>query len=123
MPSLTESLDRNLAVNDGPLTAENAAFLRPSDPNLPLEELRARYEEDGYLFAKQVLPRADVLEMRHQYFSHLASTGVLEEGTQPVEGVFNTKKLAEARLETNRYRKGAPSKNVSTHTSIEKSCL
>lgn len=95
MPSLTESLDRNLAVNDGPLTAENAAFLRPSDPNLPVEELRARYEEDGYLFAKQVLPRADVLEMRHQYFSHLASTGVLEEGTQPVEGVFNTKKLAE----------------------------
>lgn len=89
MPSvLTESL----AVIDGPLTSENAALLRPSDPNLPLEELRARYEQDGYLFLKQVLPRADVLEMRHQYFSYLAPTGVLEEGTQPVQGVFNTMK-------------------------------
>lgn len=95
MPSLTKPLDETLAVNDGPLTAENAAFLRPSDANLPLEELQARYEEDGYLFIKQVLPRADVLEMRHQYFSHLASTGVLKEGTQPVEGVFNTKKTPE----------------------------
>lgn len=91
MPGI-ESVDKTLAVNDGPLTPENVAFLRPSDPSMPLEELRARYEADGYLFLKQVLPRADVLEMRHRYFSHLESTGVLEEGTQPVEGVFNTKK-------------------------------
>lgn len=83
---------QNLAVNDGPLTSENAAFLRPSDPNMPLEELRQRYDQDGYLFVKQVLPREDVLTMRRKYFDYLSSTGVLEEGTDPVEGVFNSKK-------------------------------
>jgi phytanoyl-CoA hydroxylase len=82
----------NLAVNDGPLTSENAAFLRPSEPSLPLEELRKRYEEDGYLFLKQVLPRADVLEARNQYFASLQSTGVLKPGTAPVEGIFDPAK-------------------------------
>ncbi|KAJ5289609.1 uncharacterized protein N7443_009862 [Penicillium atrosanguineum] len=82
----------NLAVNDGPLTSENAAFLRPSEPNLPIEELRKRYEKDGYLFLKQVLPRADVLEARNQYFSSLQSTGVLKPDTAPVEGIFDPTK-------------------------------
>lgn len=90
MPSV---LTETLSVNDGPLTSENAGLLRPSEPSLPLEELRARYDQDGYLFLKQVLPRADVLEMRHQYFSFLTPTDVLEEGSQPVEGIFNTKKI------------------------------
>lgn len=82
----------NLAVNDGPLNAENAALLRPSDPSLPLEELRKRYEEDGYLFLKQILPRKDVLEARNAYFSSLETTGVLKPGTKAVEGVFDPAK-------------------------------
>ncbi|OQE38030.1 hypothetical protein PENCOP_c009G00365 [Penicillium coprophilum] len=82
----------NLAVNDGPLTSENATLLRPSDPTLPLEELRSRYEQDGYLFLKQVLPREDVLAARDAYFSSLKSTGVLKPGTAPVEGIFDPAK-------------------------------
>ncbi|CAG7921963.1 unnamed protein product [Penicillium olsonii] len=82
----------NLAVNDGPLTAENAALLRPSSPSLPLSELRERYEADGYLFLKQVLPRQDVLDARNAYFSSLKETGVLKPGTTPVEGVFDPAK-------------------------------
>lgn len=82
----------NLAVNDGPLTSENAAFLRPSDPSLPLEELHKRYKQDGYLFLKQVLPRNDVLEARSQYFTSLQSTGVLKPGTEPVDGIFDPAK-------------------------------
>lgn len=85
-------LTETLAVNDGPLTSENAALLRPSDPSLPIEELRKRYDEDGYLFLKQVLPREDVLETRRQYFSYLAPTEVLKEGSDPVEGIFNPTK-------------------------------
>lgn len=84
--------ESNLSVNDGPLTSENAAFLRPSDPNLPVEELRKRYDEDGYLLLKGVLPREDVLESRRRYFDYLAPTDVLEPGTQPVEGIFNKEK-------------------------------
>jgi len=79
-----------LFVNDGPLT--NPGRLRPSDPSLPLEELRARYNEDGYLFLKGLLPRADVLKAREAYFSYLSSTGVLKPGTKPVEGIFDTSK-------------------------------
>ncbi|KAJ6157051.1 hypothetical protein N7497_005936 [Penicillium chrysogenum] len=82
----------NLAVNDGPLTSENATLLRPSDPTLPLEELRKRYDEDGYLLLKGVLPREDVLAARDAYFSSLESTGVLKPGTTPVEGVFDPAK-------------------------------
>ncbi|KAJ5383061.1 hypothetical protein N7517_000972 [Penicillium concentricum] len=82
----------NLTVNDGPLTSENATLLRPSDPTLPLEELRNRYEKDGYLFLKQILPREDVLAARDAYFSSLKSTGVLKPGTAPVEGIFDPAK-------------------------------
>lgn len=85
----------NLAVIDGPLTSKNAALLRPSDPSLPLSELRARYEQDGYLFLKQVLPRADVLKAREEYFSLLQPTGVLKPGTAPVEGIFDPAKSHE----------------------------
>jgi phytanoyl-CoA hydroxylase len=84
-----------LVVNDGPLNSENVALLRPSDPSLPLEELRKRYDEHGYLFLKQVLPREDVLSARESYFSSLESTGVLKPGTKPVEGVFDPAKSHE----------------------------
>lgn len=82
----------NLAVSDGPLTSENATLLRPSEPTLPLEELRNRYNEDGYLLLKGILPREDVLTARDAYFSSLESTGVLEPDTAPVEGVFDPAK-------------------------------
>lgn len=82
----------NLAVIDGPLTSENATLLRPSEPTLPLEELRKRYDEDGYLLLKGILPREDVLAARDAYFSSLESTGVLKPGTAPVEGVFDPAK-------------------------------
>lgn len=82
----------NLAVSDGPLTSENATLLRPSESTLPLEELRNRYNEDGYLLLKGILPREDVLAARDAYFSSLESTGVLKPGTAPVEGVFDPAK-------------------------------
>jgi phytanoyl-CoA hydroxylase len=82
----------NLSVNDGPLTQANATLLRPSSPSLPLAELRARYEADGYLFLKQVLPREDVLSARESYFTSLESTGVLKPKTAPVEGIFDPAK-------------------------------
>jgi phytanoyl-CoA hydroxylase len=85
-------LAKNLSVNDGPLTQENATLLRPSSPTLPLSELRARYEADGYLFLKQVLPREDVLSARNAYFTSLASTGVLKPNSAPVEGIFDPAK-------------------------------
>jgi phytanoyl-CoA hydroxylase len=78
-----------LAVNDGPLLSENVNLLRPSDPTLPVEELRKRFNEDGYLFVKHLLPREHVLKARERYFDMLVPTGLLKGGTKSVEGVFN----------------------------------
>ncbi|KAF2816973.1 uncharacterized protein BDZ99DRAFT_5967 [Mytilinidion resinicola] len=79
----------SLFVNDGPLAADQVGLLRASNPDLPLEELRQRYEEDGYLFLKGLLPRQDVLKAREEYFKLLSPSGVLKDGTAPVDGIFN----------------------------------
>lgn len=84
-----------LAVADAPLQPEDIALLRPSDPTLPLEELRKRYDEDGYLFLKHLLPREDVLKAREQYFNFLSPTGILKEDTNAVEGIFNPNNMAD----------------------------
>lgn len=81
-----------LYVNDGLLKPEQVSSLKQSSPDMPLEELQTRYNEDGYVFLKGLLPREDVLKAREEYFSMLAPSGVLKPGTQPVEGIFNPEK-------------------------------
>lgn len=77
-------------VNDGLLRADQVGQLRESSPSLPFEEIRRRYNEDGYVFLKGLLPREDVLKAREQYFKMLSPSGVLKPGTEPVEGVFDS---------------------------------
>lgn len=84
-----------IPVADGYLTNENSSYLRASNPNLPIGELRKRYNEDGYLFLKQLLPREDVLKARQKYFQRLTDTGILQEDTSPMEGIFNSRKSPE----------------------------
>lgn len=92
---MPHAIQEQLYVNDGPLKTEEISRLTPSDPNLPLEELRRRFSDNGYLYLKGLLPREDVLKAREQYFTFLAPSGVLEEGTAPVLGVFNSTKDVE----------------------------
>ena len=91
MPHTTE---KQLFVNDGALEESETAYLRPSSPKLSLEELRNRFEADGYLFLKGLLPRHDVLRAREKYFEYLAPSGVLKPGTKPVSGIFDSSKDA-----------------------------
>lgn len=81
-----------LYVNDSPLKSTEVAPLKQSSPDEPIEDLRRKYEEDGYVFLKGLLPRNDVLKCREQYFKMLAPSGVLKPGTKPVEGIFDEKK-------------------------------
>ncbi|KIX03554.1 uncharacterized protein Z518_07107 [Rhinocladiella mackenziei CBS 650.93] len=81
-----------LFVNDGPLTPEQYTDLRSTTLDTPIEEARRRYEEDGYLFVKGLLPRADVLKAREEYFRLLSPSGVLRPGTSPVDGIFDSSK-------------------------------
>ena len=89
------SFKTQLTVNDGNLLPDEVGQLRASDPSLTLDELRNRYNEDGYLFLKGLIPREDVLKAREEYFRLVSPTGVLEDGTSLVEGVFNPEKSPE----------------------------
>lgn len=81
-----------LFVNDGLLRPEQVAALNQSSPDLPVEELRRRYEQDGYVFLKGLLPREHVLKAREDYFEMLSPSGVLKPGTAAVDGIFDDAK-------------------------------
>ncbi|KAF9701056.1 hypothetical protein EKO04_000116 [Ascochyta lentis] len=81
-----------LYVNDGLLRPEQVGALRQSTPDMSMEELRCRYNEDGYVYLKGLLPKEDVLKAREEYFNMLSPSGVLKPGTQPVEGIFDPEK-------------------------------
>ena len=86
--------DQKLFVNDGLLRPDQVGELMESSPNMAVDELFRRYNEDGYVYLKGLLPREDVLKAREEYFTMLAPSGVLKPGTQPVEGIFDSEKDA-----------------------------
>ena len=81
-----------LFANDGPLAPGSVTRLKPSSPDEPIEDLLARLHRDGYLFVKQLLPRADVLKAREEYFELLSPSGVLNPGSAPVDGIYDSSK-------------------------------
>lgn len=87
-----EWLGKQLFVNDGPLDPENLAPLKYTTLDTPIEDMRQRYKEDGYLILKGLIPRQDVLKAREEYFKLLEPSGVLKPGTTPVQGIFDSSK-------------------------------
>lgn len=67
----------------------SVGWMKPTPIDTPVEEMRRRFEEDGYVFVKNVMPREDVYDMRQHYFDHLSSTGILKPGTSPRDGIFD----------------------------------
>src|SRR5688500_2495380 len=61
-------------------------WLAPSDPAEDLAALRSRYDSEGYLWLRSLLPRAAVLEFRRHVFAQFAEFGLLAEGSDPVVG-------------------------------------
>ena len=78
-----------LEVNDGLLASTEVAQMRTSYPTEPLNELYLRYNTDGYVLLKGLLPPEDVLAAREAYFRSLAPSGVLKPGTAPKDGIFD----------------------------------
>lgn len=72
-------------------TLSNAAnrlgWLTPTDPKQPMDALRQQYREQGYLWLKGILDRDEILAFRRRYFAAMAPSGILAEGTDPVEGI------------------------------------
>ena len=50
--------------NRGKIRPEHLRWMRPTSKETPMEEMRSRLKEDGYLFVKHLLPREDVLKVR-----------------------------------------------------------
>lgn len=90
MPGFDVEAPRSqIAVSDGPLLPGDISLLTPSHPDEPLDVLRARYDRDGMLLLKGLLPREDILRTRCKYFELVGPTGLLKENTAPVQGIFN----------------------------------
>lgn len=66
-----------LFVNEKLLRPNQVAQPKESSPDMLLEELWRRSNEDGYVFLKGLLPKEDVLKAREAYFEMLSPSGVL----------------------------------------------
>ncbi|CAG8954287.1 hypothetical protein HYFRA_00005908 [Hymenoscyphus fraxineus] len=62
--------------------------LRPTPADTPMSEICRRYEEDGYVWMKGLLPTADVWRTRKTYFEFIGPTGLIKEGTDPKDGIY-----------------------------------
>ncbi len=62
------------------------------------EKLRARADEDGYLFFKQLLPKALLLDLRREVLEIVARHGWLSPGTDLMDGVADLDAIAASDL-------------------------
>jgi phytanoyl-CoA hydroxylase len=92
MPALTanEPVQLRIQLADGQLSPHQYGFLEPSDPTMPIKDLRERFWRDGYLYVKGLLPREHALKARAAYFRFLYPSGILKEGTEPEDGTWNS---------------------------------
>ena len=86
-----------LAVYDQPLVSNGytlsnephrLGYLVPTDPRLPMEELREQYRDQGYLWLKGLLDRDTVLAFRRRFFESMRPTGMVAAGSDGAEGLF-----------------------------------
>ena len=90
----------DLTGSDAPPTLSSNGLPVSSDPTLlaPMQdstalldqpdELRRRFDEDGYVLLRSVLDRQRVLDLRERYFAAFDPT-LLEPGSSPRDGIFS----------------------------------
>lgn len=77
----------SLAAHGRTIPAERLGPLQSTDPAIGIEAIRRRYEEDGYVWLKGLLPRPEVIDFRRWVFSRLAETGLLAPGHDLALGI------------------------------------
>jgi phytanoyl-CoA hydroxylase len=82
-------LPQQIKANRGHVEGTQLGWLRPTNMDTPLEEMRRRLKKDDYLFLKGALPREDVLKMRSHYFQQFAATTLLDPTKLPGLGIYN----------------------------------
>jgi ectoine hydroxylase-related dioxygenase (phytanoyl-CoA dioxygenase family) len=83
-------LDAKLTSNgyDLEMSSQRLGWLTPSDPAEPLAILRERYQQQGYLWLKGILPRQKVLDFRRRFFESFMETGLVHPNFEPEEGIY-----------------------------------
>src|SRR5256885_1270949 len=61
-------IEQSLVSNGYALDMARLGWLDPTDPDLPLEQVRARYRENGYVWLKGFFERDRVLAFREHFF-------------------------------------------------------
>ncbi|KAJ9643997.1 hypothetical protein H2201_006674 [Coniosporium apollinis] len=70
-----------LHSSGGPIDEDSLGWLEPTSKDTSAEQMRERYNRDGYLWVKGVLPKDDVWKMRETYLEYLP--GLTERWMQP----------------------------------------
>ena len=92
LEALPELVSNGHALDPSP---HRLGRLTASDPAEPSETLLQRYEADGYLWLKGLLPRREVLDFRGYFFGQFKASGLLAPGSDPVEGRCNPQRIAD----------------------------
>ncbi|EWY89638.1 phytanoyl-CoA hydroxylase [Fusarium oxysporum NRRL 32931] len=79
----------NLESNYGPMESDMIGYLQPTTKDTPIEVMHERFERDGYLFVKGCINKEASLDCRRDYFTHMAPSGLLQEGSDPVDGIYS----------------------------------
>ncbi|WZH48390.1 Phytanoyl-hydroxylase [Fusarium acuminatum] len=79
----------SLESNYGPMEPDTIGYLQPTTMDTPLEVMHERFEKDGYLFVKGCIDKEISLACRRDYFTHMAPSGLLQEGSDPVDGIYS----------------------------------
>ena len=62
----------SLRSNQGKTVDHSATrWMQPTTLSTPIEEIRARFKAEGYVWIKGLIPREDVYDMREQYLQVL----------------------------------------------------
>lgn len=65
--STMKGLPHGMAFNNGDrLDSDQVGLMQPTPKDAPLEEMRRKMKETGYVFVKNLIPREDVLHVRER---------------------------------------------------------
>lgn len=71
------------------IPSHHLSWLKSLPADAPIEDIRAAYKRDGVVHIRGLLPREQVLGVRKTFFEFVQHTGILKEGTDPVEGIYS----------------------------------
>jgi len=87
---MQRTFDRPLTSDKYTLSSDptRLGWLTPSNPTDPIDNLRDQFAEQGYLWLQGILDRDEVLAFRARYFESMRETGLLQDGSQAVDGLY-----------------------------------